>query len=115
VPATRRDCGCQPCTRPSLRRFRRIFGGVGFGSTLLGILQDKLQLIEVELLRTRPLAVAQQTLDQLPQLFVLGLQFRHHFLHYPLQDSRIVRQRREVGLHNAMMMHAVASRPMTPA
>src|SRR5580704_12565739 len=41
--------GCL-CAPPSLRRFRRIFGGVAFGSTLLRILQDKLQLIEVELL-----------------------------------------------------------------
>jgi len=33
-----------------------------------------------------------------------------------LQSSRIVRQSREIDLHNAMMMtHLVASRPMTPA
>ena len=33
-----------------------------------------------------------------------------------LQDIRIVRQGREIDLHNAMMMtHAVASLPMTPA
>jgi hypothetical protein len=103
-------------TPPSLRRFRRIFGGVAFGSTLLRILQDKLQLIEVELLRTWPVTVAQQTLDQQPQLLILGLQFRHHLLQHPLQDSRIVRQGREVDLHNAMMMtHVVASLPMTPA
>ena len=58
----------------------------------------------------------QQTLDQLPQLLVLGLQLRHHLLQHPLQDIRIVRQGREIDLHNAMMMtHAVASLPMTPA
>jgi hypothetical protein len=33
-----------------------------------------------------------------------------------LQSSRIVRQSREIDLHNAMMMtHVVTSRPMTPA
>jgi hypothetical protein len=33
-----------------------------------------------------------------------------------LQDIRIVRQCREIDLHNTMMMaHAVASPPMTPA
>jgi hypothetical protein len=101
---------------PSLRRLRRIFGGVAFGGGRLRVLQHKLQLIEVELLRTRTITVPQQTLDQLPQLLVLGLQFRHHFLQHPLQDSRIVRQGREVDLHNAMMMtHVVASLPMTPA
>ena len=58
----------------------------------------------------------QQTLDQLPQLLVLGLQFGHHLPQHPLQDIRIVRQGREIDLHNAMMMtHAVASLPMTPA
>ena len=84
------------CAPPSLRWFRRIFGGVAFGGTLLRILQDELQLIEVELLRTWTVAVAQQTLDQLPQLLVLGLQFRHHLLQHSLQDSRIVRQSREI-------------------
>jgi hypothetical protein len=44
------------------------------------------------------------------------LQFRHNFLQHLLQDGRIVRQSREINLHNAMMMtHVVASRPMTPA
>jgi hypothetical protein len=44
------------------------------------------------------------------------LQFRHHLLQHPLQDSRIVRQGREIDLHNAMRMtHAAASLPMTPA
>ena len=103
-------------TPPSLRWFRRIFGGVAFGSTLLRILQDKLQLIEVKLLRTWTITVAQQTLDQLPQLLVLSLQFRHHLLQHSLQDSRIVRQGRKIDLHNTMMMtHVVASQPMTPA
>jgi hypothetical protein len=60
--------------------------------------------------------MAQQTLDQLPQLLVLGLQLRHHFPQHPLQKIRIVRQGREIDLHNAMMLtHAVASQPMTPA
>ena len=83
---------------------------------MLLILQDELQLIEVELFRTRAVAMAQQTLDQQPQLLVLGLQFRHNLLQHSLQDSRIVRQGREIDLHNAMMMtHVVASQPMTPA
>ena len=83
---------------------------------MLLILQDELQLIEVELFRTRAVAVAQQALDQLPQLLVLGLQFRHNLLQHALQDSRIVRQCREIDLHNTMMMtHVVASQPMTPA
>jgi hypothetical protein len=55
-------------------------------------------------------------LDQLPQLLILGLQFRHNLLQHVLQDRRIVRQCRKIDLHNAMMMtHAVASQPMTPA
>jgi hypothetical protein len=104
------------CAPPSLRRLRRIAGGLAFGGVLLRVLQDKLQLIEIELLRSGAVAVAQQTLDQLPQLFVLGLQFRHHFLQHLLQDSRIVRQGREIDLHNMMIMaHVVASPPMTPA
>ena len=58
----------------------------------------------------------QQTLDQLPQLLVLGLQLRHHLAQHSLQGIRIVRQCREIDLHNAMMMtHDVASLPMTPA
>ena len=60
--------------------------------------------------------MAQQTLDQQPQLLVLGLQFRHNFLQHALQDSRIFRQHREIDLHNATMMtHIAASPPMTPA
>jgi hypothetical protein len=101
---------------PSLRWLCRLFSGVAFGGTLLRILQDELQLIEVKLLRAGTVAVAQQTLDQLPQLLVLGLQFRHNLLQHALQDSRIVRQCREIDLHNTMMMtHVVASQPMTPA
>ena len=73
-------------------------------------------MIEVELLRARTVAMAQQTLDQLPQLLVLGLQFRHHLPQHLLQDIRIVRQCREIDLHNATIMtHVVASQPMTPA
>jgi hypothetical protein len=35
---------------------------------------------------------------------------------FPTAPSRIVRQRREIDLHNAMMMtHVAASPPMTPA
>jgi hypothetical protein len=59
--------------------------------------------------------MAQQALDQLPQLLVLGLQFRHDLLQHLLQDSWIVRQVREIDLHNTMMMHAVESPPMTPS
>ncbi len=79
-------------------------GGIAFGGTLLRILKDEMQLIEVELFRTRAVAMAQQPLDQLPQLLVLGLQFRHHLLQHALQNSRIVRQCREIDLHNTMMM-----------
>jgi hypothetical protein len=60
--------------------------------------------------------MAQQALDQLPQLLVLGLQFRHHLPQHLLQDSRIVRQCREIDLHNTVMLtRAVASLPMTPS
>jgi hypothetical protein len=60
--------------------------------------------------------MAQQALDQLPQLFVLGLQLRHHLAQHLLQDIWIVRQGREIDLHNTMMMmHAVESPPMTPS
>jgi hypothetical protein len=59
--------------------------------------------------------MAQQALDQLPQLLVLGLQFRHNFLQHLLQDSRVVGQARQIDLHNTMMMHAVESPPMTPS
>ena len=60
--------------------------------------------------------MAQQTLDQQPQLLVLGLQLRHHLPQHSLQNVRIVRQRREINLHIAMMLtHAVASLLITPA
>jgi hypothetical protein len=60
--------------------------------------------------------MAQQTLDQQPQLLVLGLQLRHHLPQHLPQDIRIVRQGREIDLHNAMpMTHAAASQPMNPA
>ena len=101
---------------PSLRRLCRVLGGFVFRDTLLLILQDKLQLIEVELLGTRAEAMAQQTLDQKQQLLVLGLQLRHHLPQHPLQDIRIVRQGREIDLHTEMIMpHVIASLPMTPA
>jgi hypothetical protein len=55
-------------------------------------------------------------LDQKQQLLVLGLQLRHHLPQHPLQDIRIVRQGREIDLHNEMIMpHVIASLPMTPA
>ena len=111
-----RDCGWPPrCAAVSPLVPPRL-GGVVFGGTLLLVLQDQLQLIEVELLRSRAVAMAQQALDQLPQLLVLGLQLRHHLPQHLLQDIRIVRQCREIDLHNAMMMtHVVASLPMTSA
>jgi hypothetical protein len=59
--------------------------------------------------------MAQQTLDQKQQLLVLGLQLRHHLPQHPLQDIRIVRQGREIDLHNEMIPHVIASLPMTPA
>jgi hypothetical protein len=59
--------------------------------------------------------MAQQALDQLPQLLVLGLQLRHDLPQHLLQDIRIVRQGREIDLHNTMMMHAAESPPMTPS
>jgi hypothetical protein len=76
---------------PSLRRLCLVFGGVALCGTLLLILENELQLIQVELFRTRTIAVAQQTLDQQPQLLVLGLQFRHNLLQHALQDRRILR------------------------
>ena len=59
--------------------------------------------------------MAQQALDQLPQLLVLGLQLRHHLPQHLLQDIWIFWQSREIDLHNPMMMHAVESPPMTPS
>ena len=59
--------------------------------------------------------MAQQTLDQQPQLLILGLQFRHHLPQHPLQDTRLVRECREIDLHNVMLTHVVAPLPMTPA
>jgi hypothetical protein len=101
---------------PSLCWFRRVLRCVVFGGTLLRVLQNQLQLLEVELLRAGTIAMAQQALDQLPQLFVLGLQLRHHLAQHLLQDIWIVRQGREIDLHNTMMMmHAVESPPMTPS
>ena len=67
-------------------------------------------------IREDGVAVPQQTLDQQPQLLILGLQLRHHLSQHLLQEIRIVRQCREIDLHNAMLMtHAAASQPMTPA
>jgi hypothetical protein len=106
--------GCRDAL-PSLCWFRRGLRCVIFGGALLRILQDQLQLLEVELLRARTIAMTQQTLDQLPQLLVLGLQFRHNLLQHLLQDSWIVRQGREIDLHDAMMTRRVASLPMTPS
>lgn len=106
--------GCRDAP-PSLRWFRRVLGRVIFGGSLLGVLQNQLQLLEVELLRAGTIAMAQQALDQLPQLLILGLQLRHHFPKHLLQGVRIFRQGREIDLHNMMMTHAVASPPMTPA
>ena len=61
-------------------------------------------------------AMAQQALDQLPKLLVLGLQLGDCLPQHLLQDIRIVRQCREIDLHNTMMMtHALASPPITPA
>ena len=59
--------------------------------------------------------LVQQALDQLPQLLVLGLQFRYDLLQHLLQDSRIVRQSREIDLHNRIMTDRVAPPPMTPS
>ena len=53
------------CAPPSPRRLRRIFAGLAFGGRLLRVLQHELQVIEVERLRTRTVAVAQQTLETL--------------------------------------------------
>ena len=66
---------------------------------LVRFLQAELQLIEVELLGTRAKPMAQQTLHQLPQLLVLGLQLRHHLPQHALQNIRIVGECREVDLH----------------
>jgi hypothetical protein len=43
--------------------------------------------------------MAQQTLDQLPQLLILGLQFRHDLLQHSLEDSRFVGECREWRRH----------------
>jgi hypothetical protein len=61
-------------------------------------------LIEVDLLGTRTIPMAQQPLDQLPHLLVLGLQFRHHFPQHLLQDRGIVREFIEINLHARMML-----------
>jgi hypothetical protein len=59
--------------------------------------------------------MAQQPLDQQPQLLVLSLQLRHHLPQHPLQDIRLVGQCREIDLHIEMMRHGSASLPMTPS
>jgi hypothetical protein len=59
--------------------------------------------------------MAQQALDQLPQLLVLGLQLGHHLPQHLLQDIWIVRQCREIDLHIGSLMRRIASLPMTPA
>jgi hypothetical protein len=100
---------------PSLRWLCGVLGSFAFGGSLLLILQDELQLIKVKLLRAGTKSMPQQALDQQPQLFVLGLQLRHHFSQHALQNIRIVRQCREINLHIGMMMYVVASLPMTPS
>ena len=79
------------CPPPSPRWLWRVFGRLAFGGSLLFILQGKPQLIKVQLLRTRSVPMAQQTLDQQPKLFVLGLQLRHHLPQHSLQHVGIVR------------------------
>ena len=72
----------------------------------------------VELLGAAAELVAQQALDQQPQLVVLGMQFRmllrrrgDHIAQHLLQDGGVVRQGVEVDLHAAMMNNAPASAP----
>ena len=100
---------------PSHRWRRGICRRPSFGGTLFRIHQDELQLIEVELLRTWPIAMAQPTLDQQPQLVVLGIRLRHHLPQHLLQDIRLVGECREINLHLGIMMYVVASLPMTPS
>jgi hypothetical protein len=104
-----------PCAPPPLGCLCRVPGRLALGGTLLRLLQAELELIEVKPLRARAIAVAQQTADQQPQFFVLGLQLRHHLPQHAPQDVRIVGKRREINLHSRRMIYARASRPMTHA
>jgi all-trans-retinol 13,14-reductase len=81
------------------------------------VLQDELQLVEVELFRARTVAAAQQALDQPPQLLILGLQFRHNLLQPALQDSRIVRQGREIPSSSVdnCPANCASTRTLTPS
>ena len=103
----RRDCGWRGSRRAAV-------SPVGSAASLRGlasrrhvcseILQARTAADRGQLLGAAAELVAQQALDQQPQLVILGLQFRHNLLQHLLQDSRIVRQGREIDLHNAMMI-----------
>jgi hypothetical protein len=77
------------------------------GDALLQILKTELQLIRRQLLRPATELVARKTLDQQPQLVVLGQQLLQH----PLQDYWIVRQAVSIARHNARMNDRIASLP----
>ena len=68
-PASRRG------SRAVSAAIRRILRGLVRGDGLLQILQPELQLIGAQLLGAAAELVAQQALDQQPQLVVLGVQF----------------------------------------
>jgi hypothetical protein len=96
--------------------FRRVFcvcGCLALGGGLLLILEHELQLIEVEFLRTPPVPMAQQTLDQQPKLIILNLQLMNHLPQHLLQRVGIVGQPRKIDLHMENMFDAFASFPIT--
>jgi hypothetical protein len=85
---------------------------------LLEVFQSELQLIRADLFGPAAEPMAQQALDQQPQLIILGVQFRvlpcrraDHLAQHLLQQRGIVGQHLEIDLHAAIMDNALASVP----
>lgn len=102
--------------------FGRVLPGLVLSNRLFQIFQPELQLIVGQLLGTATEAMAEQALDQHPELIVLSVQFAvllrrrgHDIPQHLLQEFRIVRQSLEIDLHSRMMIDAAASAPAFPA
>jgi len=96
------------------------------GDRLLEILQPQLKLIRAQLFGSAAKPIAQEPLDQQPQLVVLSLTLlngasqrdllprcgNNHVSQHLLEDCRVVRQGGEVDLHARMMANPFASNPV---
>ena len=85
--------------RRAPRLLCRLVGGDG----LLEVLEPELQLIEAQLLGAATELMAQQTLDEQPQLVVLGMQvalLQQHGPQHLLQGRGVVRQGVGIDLHD---------------